>query len=79
MNNVFEFIIESKKMGRQTTTIESWAMLKYKSGDVFYTHKQDKGITAIANYYKRSVTTERMFAMDANHTRIETLTKVTFI
>lgn len=66
-------------MGRTNTTIESWAMLKYMPGDFFYTHKQDKDITAIATYYKRKIITERMFAMDANHTRIETITKVTFL
>lgn len=41
-------------------TIESWVMANGKSGDIFYTHKKDKDITAIATYYKREVLTERV-------------------
>jgi len=78
MNDVFEFMIKNKSA--KTKTIESFAMLNYVSGDVFYTHKQDKDITAIANYYKRSVKTERMIAIDSEkHSRIETITKVTLL
>lgn len=60
-------------------TIESFAMTYYQPGAIFYSHKQDKDITAIANYYNRKIKTERMVALDSNHTRIESLTKITFL
>jgi len=66
-------------MAGKIRTIESFAMVWYQPGQVFYTHKSDRDITAIANYHQRKMKTERMFAMDACHTRIETITKVTML
>ena len=66
-------------MGNSIKTVEAWAMINFKSGDYFYSHKPNKDLTAIANYYKRSVKTERMIAIDSEkHSRIETITKVIF-
>ena len=44
-------------------TLESWMMLNGKTDDHFYTDKDDKHLTAMANYYKRTITTERMITI----------------
>lgn len=69
-------------MGREKGAISSpdtFALKNLKKGQSFYTHKPDKDITAISSYHGVKVKTERMFALDANHSRIETLTKVTLL
>ena len=61
-------------------TIEAFAMHTYKSGSVFYSHKQDKHLTAIANHVGVKIRTERMVAIDSeSHSRIETITKITIL
>jgi hypothetical protein len=61
-------------------TIETFAMRNYKKGDVFYSHKKDKHLTAIATHEGVSISTERMVAMDSKeHKRIEFITKVTIL
>lgn len=50
-------------MSKGQSTIESWAMVNGKQGDVFYTDKHDGSITAIASYYKRKVITERLITI----------------
>jgi len=37
-----------------------------KMGEVIYTHKADKWVTAQATYYKRKVKTERIIAMEGD-------------
>lgn len=67
-------------MSNTTHTIEAFAMIQYKKHQIFYTQKLDKDITAIANYYKRKVKTERFAAMDClKHKEINLLTKVTLL
>lgn len=68
------------KYKKPPRTIEAFAMQNYKKGNFFYSHKQDKDLTAIATYYKVKIKTERMIAVDVpKHSRIETLTKVTIL
>ena len=41
-------------------TLESWMITNGKAGDIFYSQKLDKYLTAIASYNKRKILTERM-------------------
>lgn len=66
-------------MTKPARTLETFALRTYKSGRYFYSHKGDRHITAIANHENVKITTERMIAMDNNHTRFEFLTKVTIV
>ncbi len=60
--------------------MEVFALHNLKSGQSFYTSKQDKDMTAIASYYKIKVKTERMVAIDTTrHEKIEFITKVTIL
>lgn len=78
MKKILEKVSERK---RQTRTIESWMILNGKKGDHFYSDKEDKYLTAIASYYKRKVTTERLICVRTikNGRKIEAyyITKVT--
>ena len=44
-------------------TMEGWMMINGKSGDVFYTDKHDRHITALSSHYKRKITTERLITI----------------
>jgi hypothetical protein len=49
-------------------------------GDIFYTIKLDKDVTAIASYYKRQVKTERVIVITTDtHPIAERITKVTIV
>jgi len=41
-------------------SIEAIMLTTGKKYDEFYSHKADKDLTALANYYNREITTERM-------------------
>jgi len=41
-------------------TLESWMMANGMKNKSFYSDKQDKDLTAIANYYGRKIITERL-------------------
>ena len=45
------------------TAIESYMLINGKIGDVFYTDKLDKSITALSCYYKRAILTERLITI----------------
>lgn len=61
-------------------TVETFAMRNYKTGDVFYSHKQDKHLTAISAHEGVKIKTERMVAIDSEkHSRIEFITKITIL
>lgn len=51
-------------MARSKSSLESIAMTTLKSGQDFYTAKQDKDITAIASYYKKKIKTERLIMLN---------------
>jgi hypothetical protein len=60
-------------------TLESIAMTVLKKGQIFYSHKQDKDLTAISSYYKVKIKTERCFIINNLHTKIKNITKVTIL
>ena len=61
------------------TSVESIALTALKQGEIFYTHKQDKDITAIACYYKRKVKTDRFFVIDPQTGETQRLVRVTIL
>jgi hypothetical protein len=67
--------------GRKVKSMESFAIINGKPGDSFYTHKKDKDVTAIATYYKKKVSTERIIAISKKEdSPISTMiTKVTLL
>lgn len=60
------------------STMESWMMVNGKPGDVFYSEKMDRHLTAIANYYQRRIVTERVIAVSMGKKSAESkyITKV---
>ena len=68
-------------MANKTQAFESLFLLNGKPTQVFYTHKKDKDITAIATYYNRKVITERLIILGGTKERpkANTLTKITII
>lgn len=64
------------KRGHKITSAESICLITLKSGSVFYSHKKDKDITAIASYYKRKVKTERVLIVNPQKNTIQQITKV---
>lgn len=68
-------------MANKTQALESLALLNGKPLSVFYTHKKDKDITAIASYYSKKVHTERLIVIGGSKDspKASTLTKVTIL
>ena len=66
-------------MGRKKCTVESIALNSLNRGQIFYTAKQDKDITAIASYYKKKVKTERLFTMNPISGKTQRIVKVTLV
>ena len=62
-------------------TIETWMMQNAKSGDVFYSDKMDKHLTAMANYYKRAIKTERLLTVSPiwEEQSVTKITRITFL
>jgi hypothetical protein len=61
-------------------TVEALSLLHSKKGTIFYTNKDDKSMTAIAVYYKRKISTERMILVSySSEILAEKLTKVTIL
>ena len=60
-------------------TLESWMMANGKVGDVFYSKKMDRHLTAIATHYGRKIKTERLITVTTAKTKLiaSALTKVT--
>lgn len=54
--------IRKQRKGGQYT-IESWMMANGKLGEVFYSEKMDRHLTAIATHHKRKIQTERLVAV----------------
>ena len=60
------------------SNMESILLKQLKSGETFFTYKNDNSITALANYYGVKVYTERYICFDkATNKKIEQITKVT--
>ena len=60
-------------------TLEAIAMTTLKKGQIFFTTKQDKDITAISSYYKRKVKTERLYTMNPITGKTARVVKVTLM
>ncbi|MFA5067967.1 MAG: hypothetical protein WC466_08065 [Candidatus Izemoplasmatales bacterium] len=62
-------------------TVESYMITNGKTGDVFFSKKKDKDLTAMASYRKRKITTERMLIVATGGKKpiAEHITKVTLI
>jgi hypothetical protein len=67
-----------RQKGKQST-METWMIANGKSGDHFYSGKKDGGLTAIASYHKRKITTERLIAITTGgkEPKAKYITKVT--
>jgi hypothetical protein len=73
---------KQRLMGRlkgKQTTMESWIIANGKAGDHFYSDKKDGGLTAIASYHKRKITTERLIVITTGgkEPKAKYITKVT--
>ncbi len=66
-------------MGRKIVSVESLALNSLPIGGSFYTHKQDKDITAISGYYKKKVRTERLITINPITAETQRIVKVTLI
>jgi hypothetical protein len=68
-------------MANKINTIESLSLKYGKDMSVFYTHKKDKDITALAGYYMRKVHTERLVLVGGakDKPKASTITKVTIL
>jgi hypothetical protein len=68
-------------MSRKICTVESFMMINGLTGASFYSEKKDKDLTAIASYYKRKITTERIIAISKNPNSpiSKMITKVTLL
>lgn len=62
-------------------TLESWMMANGKCGDIFYSDKKDRHLTAISTYYKRKIITERLVTVTSHKETpsANMITKVTII
>lgn len=66
---------------RSIKTFESIALANGKKGDIFYTEKLQKHLTAIAVFHKRKIQTERIVAIKAGGTEPEAkyITRITIL
>lgn len=71
--------MKDRKRHSNPRTIESLALQTFKAGDMFYTQKQDKDITAIAGYYQKKVKTERLFVLDPQSGETQRVVRVTLL
>ena len=60
-------------------TLEAIAMTTLKKGQIFYTTKKDKDITAISSYYDRKVRTERLYTLNPITGKTSKVVKVTLM
>ena len=65
--------------GRKQTSVESIALNNLPQGSVFHTLKQDKDMTAIASYYGKKVSTERLISINPITAHTERIVKVTIL
>lgn len=66
---------------KKTQSAESWMIANGKPGQVFYSVKEDKHLTAMATYYQRKITTERIVSVSTAKKEpvANFLTKVTLL
>lgn len=70
-------------MGRtkgKTMCVESYLISNLQISNHFYSDKEDKQLTAIATYFNRKITTERLIAVKTGkETSSKYITKVTIL
>lgn len=71
-------ITHPKRENKQKSA-ESIALNALKQGDVFYTVKHDKDITAIASFYGKKVSTERLITINPISAETQRIVKVTIL
>jgi hypothetical protein len=64
---------------RKKRTLESIALTTLPKNSVFYSHKADKDLTAIASYYGVKIKTERLMLVSPQQYTIRKITKVTIL
>jgi hypothetical protein len=71
----------TKKVTGTPRTMESWVLMNGKIGDVFFTIKGDKHLSAIALSNNRKIKTERVVLIKTVNKKpiAEKLTKVTIV
>lgn len=74
-----KIIMEKQRKKRVPTSVEAISLLNLKTGQSFYTEKQDKDITAIASYYDKKVSTERLFVLNPQSGVTNRVVKVTIL
>ena len=62
-------------------SMESWMILNGKPGEVFYTEKSDRYLTAVSRYYNKKINTERVVMVTRSKLNPEatSVTKVTIL
>lgn len=71
--------MEKQRKKRTPTSVETISLLNLKTGQSFYTEKQDKDITAVASYYNKKVSTERLFVLNPQSGVTNRVVKVTIL
>ena len=71
---------KGRKVG-SVTSMEGWMMQYGEKGEMFYSGKTDRALTAIANHTKRKIKTERMIVVGGSQTNpfTDTVVKVTLL
>lgn len=66
---------------KRLRSIDSYVVANGKSGDFFFSKKDDKGLTAIASAHKRKIQTERVVLISGSMSepKMETMTKCTLL
>ena len=66
---------------KRPNTLESWMIANGKKGEHFYSDKMDRHLTAIATYYQRKITTERLITITTGgkEPKSKYITKITLL
>lgn len=72
-------MINDMKKGQYT--LESYMIANGKSGDIFYSHKKDRHLTAISSHHDRKIITENLIIVSdyIKSPKANKITKVTLI
>lgn len=60
-------------------TLESFMIQKGRKGQVFYSEKPDKDLTALSSVYGRKILTERFISVNIKSLKANSITKVTLL
>jgi len=73
------FILSASKRQPRQRSVEAISLNNLPVGHSFYTHKQDREITAIAGYYDKKVKTERLYTICPTTGVTEKIVRVTLL